>query len=321
MTSTDPRLAEAAQPTSPHVGPAPRPATGDVGAGILLMIVFSLIAPGIDVFAKLATESVPSGQISLARFVVQGAALLPVVLWLGAWRGLTPARAALHGLRGLLVAGATVCFITALRSMPIADAIAIFFVEPMILTLLGGLILGEPVGWRRYAACAVGFLGALLVVQPSFEELGWVAFLPLGTAFCFAFYLVLTRRLAPEEDPFAMQCYAGVAGAACMTVALLAGAGSGSTVFDPVWPDLRGWMLMTGVGVMATISHLFLVFAFRKAPASVLAPLQYLEIVAATGFGYLVWGDFPDLLKWAGIAIIVGAGLFIFWRERVRSEA
>jgi S-adenosylmethionine uptake transporter len=100
-------------------------------------------------------------------------------------------------------------------------------------------------------------------------------------------------------------------------LALWVGEGSGSPVFDPVWPDMRGWMLMIGVGVTATVSHLFLVYAFRKAPASVLAPLQYLEIVAATIFGFLVFGDFPDALKWLGIAIIVCSGLFIFWRERL----
>ena len=212
---------------------------------------------------------------------------------------------------------ATVCFITAIRHMPVADAISIFFVEPMILTILGGLILGEQVGWRRYLACMVGFIGAMIVVRPSFEQLGWVALLPIATAMCFVFYLLLTRHMAQREDPFAMQGFAGLFGGLFVGAALWLGAGSGSTVFDPVWPDMRGWLLMLGVGIMATISHLFLVFAFKKAPASVLAPLQYLEIVAATIFGYLVFADFPDLLKWLGIAIIVGSGLFIFWREQL----
>lgn len=298
-----------------------RPPTGDVRTGILLMIAFSITAPGIDVFAKLATDSLPSAQITGARFAVQGLVLLPLVLWRASWRRLTRTRAVLHGLRGLLMVIATVCFITALRAMPIADAIAIFFVEPMILTLLGGLLLREQVGWRRYAACAVGFLGALLVVRPSFDALGWIALLPLGTALAFAFYLVLTRHLAPDEDPFAMQCYTGLAGMLCIAAVLAVASGSGSPVFDPVWPRTDGWLLLAGVGVMATIAHLFLVFAFRNAPASVLAPLQYLEIVAATAFGFLIWGDFPDAVKWAGIAIVVGSGLFIFWRERVRSAA
>ena len=222
----------------------------------------------------------------------------------------------LQALRGVLMGIATVAFITALSYMPVADAIAIFFVEPLILTLLSAWVLREQVGWRRIAACLVGFAGALIVVRPSFEELGWVAALPLVTACTFAVYLLLTRKLAQGEDPIAMQAWAGLFGMLFLAVVLVAGEGSGSAVFDPIWPDARGWALMLGVGVMATISHVFLVFAFRFAPASTLAPLQYLEIVAATTFGYLVFGDFPDALKWLGIAIIVGSGLFVFWRER-----
>lgn len=307
----------AGQPVSPHVGPAPRKPSGEVTTGIALMIVFALIAPGIDIFAKLATQTLPPAEVALARFVVQFALLLPVVLWRGAFRGLTLMALGSHALRGLLIGIATVCFISAVQKMPVADAISIFFIEPMILTILGGLLLGEKVGWRRYAACMVGFAGAMIVVRPSFDELGWVALLPVGTALAFAFYLLLTRHLAPREDPYAMQGYAGLFGGLFVGSALWLGNGTGSGIFDPVWPDMNGWLMMAGVGVMATVSHLFLVFAFRKAPASVLAPLQYLEIVAATAFGYLIFNDFPDALKWLGIAIIIGSGLFIFWREQI----
>lgn len=310
----------AAQPVSPHLAPAPRKASGDVLAGVALMIAFSLIAPGIDIFAKLATQILPSAEVSAARFVVQFLALLPVMWWRGGFRRQSPGHLMLHAARGLLIGIATICFITALREMPVADAISIFFIEPMILTLLGGLLLKEQVGWRRYLACVVGFVGAMIVVRPSFQQLGWVALLPIGTAFCFAFYLLLTRYLAQREDPIAMQGYAGLFGGVFIGAALWLGEGSGSEVFDPIWPDTHGWFLMVSVGVMATISHLFLVFAFRRAPASVLAPLQYLEIVSATIFGFLVFGDFPDALKWLGISIIVGSGLFIFWRERLAAQ-
>jgi S-adenosylmethionine uptake transporter len=307
----------AARPVSPHIAPAPRKPSGDITTGIILMIVFALIAPGIDIFAKLATQTLPPGEVSLARFVVQFSLLLPIVIYRGSLRNVTVKKLGVHAVRGLLIGIATVCFITAIRSMPVADAISIFFVEPMILTLLGGLVLGEQVGWRRYVACLVGFLGAMIVVRPSFEVLGWVALLPVVTALSFACYLLLTRHLAQREDPFAMQAFAGLFGGLFVAIALWIGSGTGSSVFDPVWPDLRGWILMLGVGVMATISHLFLVFAFQKAPASTLAPLQYLEIVSATIFGYLVFADFPDFLKWVGITIIVASGLFIFWREQL----
>lgn len=306
-----------AQPVSPHVGAAPRPASGSVTTGIVLMIAFALTAPSIDVFAKLAAQDQPTGQISAARFAVQFALLAPVMIWRGGFSRLPASLLGLHLLRGLLMGIATLCFFTALDYMPIADAIAIFFVEPMILTILGGLVLGETVGWRRYVACAVGFAGAMIVVRPSFEELGWVAVLPLGAALAFACYLLLTRYMAPKQDPLVMQGYAGLFGGLCVGAALLLGQGSGSAVFDPIWPDTRGWLLLAAVGVVASTTHLFLVFAFRHAPASVLAPLQYVEIASATLLGYLVFGDFPDALKWLGVAIIVGSGLFIFWRERL----
>jgi len=144
--------------------------------GILLMVGFCVLAPLQDSFAKLTSHDIAIGQIAATRFVFQVALLLPLAAifgWLHRPRG---GEVALHLIRGVLLLVATACFFTALRYMPIADAIAIFFVEPFILTLLGGLLLGEPLGPRRYIACAVGFVGALLIIQPSFQKVGPVAF-------------------------------------------------------------------------------------------------------------------------------------------------
>lgn len=287
-----------------------------VVTGVILMICFSLFAPLIDVFAKLATAEMPAAQIAFARFACQTLLLAPVAALRGGFTRLSPREAAMHGARGALIAAATILFFSALKYMPIADAMAIFFVEPMILTLLGGLLLGEAIGWRRYAACAVGFGGALIVIQPSFAEVGWPSVLPIGTALCFAFYLILTRHLAQRGDAVAMQVYAGISGAVILGIALWLADGTGLPAFDPVRPTRYGMMLVIGVGVAATVAHIFIAFAFQKAPASVLAPLQYLEIVTATLAGYLVFGDFPEPVKWIGIAIIVASGLFIFARER-----
>ena len=289
--------------------------------GVLLFIAFAAYAPAIDVFGKLATEEIPAAEITFARFLLQTILLAPIVLWRRAFARPTARDAILHAARGVLMAIATVFFFAALKHMPIADAISIFFVEPFILIMLGAWLLGEKVGWRRYAACAVGFVGALIVIQPSYEELGWTAALPLGTALTFAFYMILTRHLAPRSDPFAMQTYAGIAGAVFMGAVLWIGEGTGDPTFDPVWPSPWFMWMLLGVGVVATSSHLLIVFASRHAPASVLAPLQYLEIVAATVYGYLIFGDFMSADKWLGVAIIIGSGLFIFWRERRLSQA
>jgi drug/metabolite transporter (DMT)-like permease len=289
---------------------------GKTTLGIVLMIAFSLLAPLQDSAAKLIGGAVAVGVIATTRFVFQAALLMPLAAAFGWLHRPDGAEAGLHAARAVLLLVATAFFFIALRYMPIADSIAIFFVEPFILTLLGAVLLGEEVGRRRIIACAVGFAGALLVIQPSFAELGAVALLPLGTALCLALYMVMTRRMAQRMHPIALQGWTATAACAALFPALWAFDGSGIAALDPVRPaGLAVWTLL-GVGVMATVAHLFLSFALRLAPAATIAPLQYLEIVAAAAVGYWVFGDFPDLLTWAGVAVIVTSGLYVFARER-----
>jgi drug/metabolite transporter (DMT)-like permease len=226
------------------------------------------------------------------------------------------ADARLHLLRAALIVAATAAFFAALRAMPIADAIAIFFVEPFLLTLLGALFLGEGLGWRRLAACAVGFLGALLILRPSFAEIGPVALLPLVTALCFAFYMVLTRRLARRLSAVDLQFWTALGATALLVPIIFWGSASGVGDLTPVWPEGRFWGYLAAVGIVATASHLMISAALGLAPAGMLAPLQYLEIVSATALGYLIFADLPDRQTLAGIALIVAAGFYVFLRER-----
>ncbi|WP_137701389.1 DMT family transporter [Marimonas lutisalis] len=284
--------------------------------GILFMVAFAIIAPVMDAFAKATPAAVPVLQILSARFGIQALLLLPIAILMR--RAHRPGRGemGLHLVRALLILVATGCFFTALRFMPIANAIAIFFVEPFILTLMGGLFLGEDIGPRRIIACLVGFAGALLVIQPSFDDLGAVALLPLVTAFCFAFYMVLTRQMATRTHPLALQGYTALAAMLFILPLLWAFDGSGRAALDPVWPvGLAVWTLL-GVGLVSTISHLFISFALRLAPAATIAPLQYIEIVSATVLGYFIFSDIPDGLTVMGAAIIVGSGLYVFAREQ-----
>jgi S-adenosylmethionine uptake transporter len=221
----------------------------------------------------------------------------------------------LHALRGALIALATLLFFSALKYLPLADAISIFFVEPLILTLLSAVFLGESVGWRRLTAVAVGFAGSLVIIRPSFHALGLPALLPLGTALSFAVYLILTRKLALHEQPERMQFYAGVFGGIVMTAALAAGEATDLAVLSFVWPDRWQWFLLAGLGVIATTGHLLVVHAFRRAPAGLLAPFQYVEIIGATILGLVFFGDFPDTVTWIGVVIIVGSGMYVFHRE------
>ncbi|OLP61273.1 hypothetical protein BJF93_21055 [Xaviernesmea oryzae] len=287
----------------------------DTPLGLTFMVLSVLVSPVIDVFSKLAVVTVPAGEVAFSRFVLQAALLLPPVLMRRALRGVGARTMALHALRGGLLVVSMLSFVATLKVMELADAIAIFFVEPIILTILGGIFLKETIGWRRYTACAVGFLGAMLVIQPSFREVGPMALLPMISALAIAIFLLVTRRVAKSEDPWSMQFYAGIWGAIFAGALLILGAGMDIEVIGPVMPDATTLLYLLGTGVSATIASVLGVYAYRAAPASVLAPLQYLEIVSATLFGWLVFDQLPDTLKWLGIAIIIASGLYIIWRE------
>ena len=177
--------------------------------------------------------------------------------------------------------------------------------------------LGEDVGPRRVGAAMVGFVGVLCVIQPSFAAFGAVALFPLGTAVGFAFYILVTRGLSRRMHPVALQFHTGlIASLLCLPVMILA-EGTGSAMLDPVWPQGINWIWLFGVGFFATLSHMMMTYALSLAPSATLAPLQYLELPVATLLGYLVFRDFPNAMALAGIAIIIGAGLYMIHRERV----
>ncbi|MCZ4352456.1 DMT family transporter [Roseovarius aestuarii] len=284
--------------------------------GILLMLGFAIFAPVMDMFAKFIGDSLPVGQVTAIRFGVQASLLLPLALALRCLHRPAAAEMGLHLVRASLTLIATSFFFYALRFMPIADTLAIFFVEPFILTLLSALFLGEAIGPRRIIACTLGFLGALLIIQPKFDDVGLVALAPLGTAMLFACYMILTRRMATRMHPIALQTYTSLAALFLALPILFAFNGSGVVELDAHWPEMRNIWLLLGLGGMATISHICLSYALRFAPASTIAPIHYLEIVSATLLGFWAFGDLPGPLSMVGIALIVASGLYVFLRER-----
>ncbi len=284
--------------------------------GILFMVGFCIFAPVMDAMAKLTPHEIPVSEILAARFGVQIVALIPLALLMRIAHLPSIKEMLGHLLRGALLLLATFFFFTAIRYMPIANAMAIFFVEPFILTLLGGFFLGEDIGPRRIIACVVGFIGALFVIQPSFDDLGFVALLPLGTAVTFAGYMLLTRAMSANMHPITLQAYTAIAASALVFPLLVFFDGTGVELFDPVWPSAFAMKTLLAVGIVASISHLLLSTALKLAPASTIAPLQYLEIAGSVTVGYLLFSDFPDRLTWLGIAIIVSSGLYVFARER-----
>lgn len=289
--------------------------------GLLLMVAFCITAPLLDVSSKLATDAIPVGQIVAARFVFQGLCMLPVMLAMQLdWRC---SRRDLGFLlfRAFCLMLSTYCFVAAVAFMPIADAIAIVFVMPFMLMFLGWFIFGNPVGPRRIAASAVGFLGALLVIQPSLASYGLVALFPLGCALSFSFYEIATQAMSNRVHPVTNQFLTSAAGVALCLPVLWVFNGTGVESLDPVAPDALNWLWLFGVGFWAAVSHLCMTIAMKYAPAATLAPLHYLELPMAVFLGYAVFGDFPNALTWAGIVIIVGSGLYVIHREQRSARA
>lgn len=286
-----------------------------------LMAFCMVVLPVMDAIAKYMAifEGMSPGQVTFYRFFFQLVFTLPLLFLIGV-SILRARRPWMNMLRGALHAAASLMFFAAVKYMPLADVFAIYFVEPFMLTMMSALFLGDRVGWRRWLAIAVGFGGAMIVIQPSWAIFGWTALLPVACAFLFTLYLFLNRALGDADSPLAMQAIAGVGGTLFMGAALFIGNGLGKADFEISLPaSLLGLFLLILLGSISGYVHLLVVRAFRMAPLSLLAPFQYFEIISAVFLGYVLFGDFPTPSKWIGIFVIVASGLFIIWRERVRA--
>lgn len=286
-----------------------------------MMAIAMLLLPGIDAIAKTVGVRIPVGQIVWSRFLFQTIFMGCAALYFLQLEQIRFTHPIQHLIRACMISLATLLFFSALQYMPLAESIAIFFVEPLILTVLAAVFLNEPIGWRRMLAVAAGFAGAMLIVRPEFAKAGWAAALPLGAALSFAVYLLLTKRLSGHTHPIAIQLFTGVNALFVMTAVLAFGSTWEIHWLAPVWPNTLDMVALAGLGLIASSGHLLVVMAFAKVPASTLAPLQYLEIVSATLLGLYFFGDFPDLTAWLGIAIIVGSGVFVAWRERIAAQS
>ncbi len=284
--------------------------------GIGLMLGFCLIAPVLDVFAKLASEEIPIAQITTIRFVGQAIFMFLVIIIFK--RPIeVPLKLFLSLFyRAIFLITATYCFFFAIKTMPIADAVAIVFIEPFILLLIGKFFLKESIGMRRLTACTIGFVGVILVIKPSFMSFGFVALFPLGTAISFALYILSTRRLSQYLDPIIIQSYTALLGTLICVPILFVGDLKNIPQLETVIPEDIFWIWLLGVAVFGTISHLFITYALKFTSSTILAPLHYLEIVSAVLFGFLVFGDIPDLTAFFGMIIIVSSGIYIFFREK-----
>jgi drug/metabolite transporter (DMT)-like permease len=291
----------------------------NASSGMLFMALAMFLLPISDTFAKTLTGVLDPVVVTMWRLVAQALCLAPVALLLH--RRLRGAMfSPIVALSGALVMITLTSLITAFSVMPIATAIALFFVEPLILTLLAGSLLGEKVGPRRMAAVGVGLLGAFVVIRPGFEEFGWATLFPLVAATAYALNMVVLRQASRQRSPLTVQCGATIYAACGMILLVLSLHGGNIVQLAPMSMPSWTWGAILGAGAFAAASFVLISEAFRHGEASMLAPFQYLEIIGATTAGLLVFGDLPDALTWLGISIIVGSGVYVFRREKLQAR-
>jgi len=283
--------------------------------GISLMLGFCVLAPLGDAIAKLLGDTVALGMLLVVRFGVQAVLLAPLVAMAPHRLRMSRRVFRLTLIRGALhVVGIGAMFLS-LRFLPLADAVAIAFVMPFIMLILGKTVLGELVGLHRLAACGVGFAGTLLVIQPNFASVGAPALLPLLVAIVFALFMLVTRAVAKQVDPLPLQFVSGIVSFVLLVpVLLLVPRDWGFSEFSV--PAGRDIGLLLVLGTIGTGAHLLMTWSLRYAPSATLAPMQYLEIPVATFVGWLIFRDLPNGLAALGIVVTVAAGLYVIWRER-----
>ena len=241
--------------------------------GILLMLGFCLTAPLADALAKLLGERIDVAQLVAIRMAFQVILLAPIIAWASIPVRMSRRDLAFTAIRAVLhMIGIGMMFLS-LRYLPLADAVAIAFVMPFIMLVLGHVFLGEEVGARRIIACSVGFAGTLMVMQPSFAEVGWPALLPVGVAIDFAFFMLVTRQLAKSVDPVALQLVSGAIACALLLPLLAVFANADVPGFHLSWPGGITWTLVIAMGALGTAAHLLMTWALRFAPSATLAPM------------------------------------------------
>ena len=268
--------------------------------GIFFMLSAMAILPGIDVIAKhLGQAGIPILQIVWARLALGALITLPFAAKAGPLR---PDRPPLHLFRALFLMAATFLFFSALKFLPIADALAIFFVQPLVLTALSPLVLGETVGPRRWGAVAVGFAATLIIIRPGIGAFNPGALLALGAGTSLALYFLLTRKVSGTAPAIVTTFQTNAIGGLICSVAV-----------PLVWhvPTPGEWTLFVALAGIANLGHWLIVKAYDHAEASLLAPLAYTEMVTATLFGLIFFGDFPDGWTLLGVAILIGCAIVV----------
>lgn len=284
-------------------GLAAPPAAARPLAGIALMLAATLSFVLLDGSAKYLADRLPVVQLVWARYTISLALLTAALPLLGGWGIVSTNRPVVQCVRGFMLMCATASIFTAMRYLPMADAYAISFISPAIVAALAIPVLGERVSVPRWTAIGLGFLGVLIVIRPGSGVVSWPAVFPLAMATFYAIYQVMTRAVGASDPPLTTLFYTMLVGTAVSSVAM-------PFVWAPI-PDVGSFVVLIWMGVIGIAGQFALITAFAKAPASVLAPIAYTQIVWAAIGGFLVFGDIPDFATIVGSLVVIASGLIL----------
>ena len=279
---------------------------------IILNLSAWVMLPIMDGFAKYLSSTLPVLQITWSRYFFTIVITLPIMLFFYRKNLTWTEQPKLQLIRGLLLFCANILFFYSISIISLAKALTLAFIAPLIVTALSPFLLGEKVGYKRWAAVITGFIGSLIVIRPGFVELNLASIAALGTGVLYGFYLIITRKLHDSDNPLLTLLLTGIVGAVL-----------GSIIMPVVWvsPTITEWYMMFAIGFFASLGHLFIILSLRYADASKLAPFGYFEIVTSIIIGYYFFNHFPDSWTFLGLFIIISSGIYIFRREhKIRSN-
>ena len=276
---------------------------------VLLNISAWMMLPFMDGIAKYLTAEMHFIQVVWGRYLFMALISLFVTYFFFNKNLKWPKNIKIQLIRSLFLFLSTILFFYAISVISLAEALTLTFVSPMIVTLLSAIILKEKVGIRRWSAVIIGFTGVLFVVRPGFNEINLAIITALGCGISYAFYIISTRKLSNQDNPFLTLIFTGLIGSIVI-----------SLIVPFFWSSLNltQILLLVSLAAIGTLAHFLLILSLKFAEASKLAPLAYSEIVMNVIIGYYFFGDFPNQWIWLGLIIIISSGVYISLRENVR---
>ena len=276
---------------------------------VVLNVSAWMLLPLMDGLAKFLSQEIHFLQVVWGRYFFMALISLVITFLFFRHHLKWPSNFQIQLIRSLFLFLSTILFFYAISIISLPEALTLAFVSPMIVTLLSAIILKEEVGFRRWSAVVVGFIGVLFVIRPGFNEVNLATITALGCGICYAIYIISTRKLSNQDSPLLTLIFTGLSGSIVI-----------SLIVPFYWSDLTllQLLLLVLLAAIGTLAHFLLILSLNFAEASKLAPLSYSEIIMNVIIGYYFFGDFPSQWVWIGLVIIVASGVYISFRENIK---